>query len=171
MYIWPIWHWGPFVFNLLGGKNTWWHYIYGELYDIDLRLRPNGKDGLLISNFSAYQKYLLQSAWTWEHQSLTRSRFIIGRNHTQIKFNKLRHQVIAQARQPKHLKTEICQMRDKMRAHLLKTHAEFDLKQSILSHFLFPPPVSNKNLLIRSNLSLEFWNWRWIWLLEPREQL
>lgn len=103
----------------------------GKLYDIDLRLRPNGKDGLLISNFSAYQKYLLQSAWTWEHQSLTRSRFIIGRNHTQIKFNKLRHQVIAQARQPKHLKTEICQMRDKMRAHLLKTHAEFDLKQSV----------------------------------------
>ena len=103
----------------------------GKLYDIDLRLRPNGNDGLLISTFSAYQAYLLQSAWTWEHQSLTRSRFIVGRDHTKLAFSKLRNQVIVQSRESKHLKKEICDMRDKMRVHLLKTRAQFDLKQSV----------------------------------------
>ncbi len=50
----------------------------GTLYDVDLRLRPNGDSGFLACSVAAFEKYQRESAWTWEHQSLTRARFITG---------------------------------------------------------------------------------------------
>ena len=54
----------------------------GDLYEIDTALRPNGNAGLLVTRFDAYERYQLQrgtnTAWTWEHQAMTRSRFVMA---------------------------------------------------------------------------------------------
>ncbi len=50
----------------------------GRLYEVDLRLRPNGESGLLVSSIDAFEEYQRQHAWVWEHQALTRARFCAG---------------------------------------------------------------------------------------------
>ncbi|WP_119343556.1 bifunctional [glutamate--ammonia ligase]-adenylyl-L-tyrosine phosphorylase/[glutamate--ammonia-ligase] adenylyltransferase [Facilibium subflavum] len=102
----------------------------GKLYDIDLRLRPNGENGLLVSPISAYRQYLEDKAWTWEHQALTRARFISGAAQIKPIFNTIRQRILTQKRDIGALKKDITQMREKMRRHHLKTQNKFDLKQS-----------------------------------------
>jgi glutamine synthetase adenylyltransferase len=54
----------------------------GDLFEIDTALRPNGNSGLLVTSFEAYANYQQQrgsnTAWTWEHQAMTRARFVLG---------------------------------------------------------------------------------------------
>ena len=54
----------------------------GDLFEIDTALRPNGNSGLLVTSFEAYAGYQQQrgsnTAWTWEHQAMTRARFVLG---------------------------------------------------------------------------------------------
>jgi glutamate-ammonia-ligase adenylyltransferase len=104
---------------------------HGALYDIDLRLRPEGDNGFITPSFDRYEEYLYHSAWTWEHQALTRARFICGASCIQQKFDQLRTQVLCQSRALPALKKDIREMRQKMRTHLLKAPLHlFDLKQS-----------------------------------------
>ncbi|WP_440615604.1 bifunctional [glutamate--ammonia ligase]-adenylyl-L-tyrosine phosphorylase/[glutamate--ammonia-ligase] adenylyltransferase [Cysteiniphilum sp. 6C5] len=105
---------------------------HGSLYEIDLRLRPEGDNGFIVPSFESYCQYLKTSAWTWEHQALTRARMIYASDDLTDKFNALRSAIICQKRDIDQLKKDIVDMRHKMRAHLLKINAdEFDLKQSI----------------------------------------
>ncbi|MCJ8301850.1 bifunctional [glutamate--ammonia ligase]-adenylyl-L-tyrosine phosphorylase/[glutamate--ammonia-ligase] adenylyltransferase [Shewanella sp.] len=103
----------------------------GELYEVDMRLRPSGSSGLLVSeieNFGLYQK---EEAWTWEHQALVRARFMFGANDLSSRFSLIRSQVIEQERDKHTLAKEVREMRVKMREHLLKVDTGmFDLKQS-----------------------------------------
>ncbi|MGQ8364693.1 bifunctional [glutamate--ammonia ligase]-adenylyl-L-tyrosine phosphorylase/[glutamate--ammonia-ligase] adenylyltransferase [Glaciecola sp. 1036] len=104
----------------------------GILYEIDLRLRPSGNSGLLISHIDSYAEYQQQEAWTWEHQALTRARFICGQPSLEQRFIQVRKQILSQFREPATLKQEILEMREKMRQHLDKSTAEaVDLKQCI----------------------------------------
>ena len=102
----------------------------GKLYDIDVRLRPDGKHGLLVSTVTAYADYQRNKAWVWEHQALTRARFIAGSKQIKQAFNTTRRQVICRKYNLLKLKSQIVKMREKMRGQLLKTHDQFDLKQS-----------------------------------------
>ena len=103
----------------------------GELYELDLRLRPSGNSGLLVTHLDRFNEYQQNKAWTWEHQALTRSRFVYGSDTLKTKFNKARHQIISQQRDESKLKQDVIEMRAKMRAHLDKSDAEYvDLKQS-----------------------------------------
>ncbi len=86
----------------------------GTLYDVDLRLRPNGDAGFLAHSTAAFEKYQRESAWTWEHQSLTRARFICGSNAIGIFFDRVRQQVLTQPRDAAELAREIIAMREKM---------------------------------------------------------
>src|SRR5690606_20576655 len=61
------------VLNMLG-TNT----VSGKLYEVDMRLRPSGESGLLVSTLKAFENYQLTEAWTWEHQALVRSRAVAG---------------------------------------------------------------------------------------------
>ncbi|MBP8219818.1 MAG: bifunctional [glutamate--ammonia ligase]-adenylyl-L-tyrosine phosphorylase/[glutamate--ammonia-ligase] adenylyltransferase, partial [Aeromonas sp.] len=102
----------------------------GILYDVDMRLRPSGDSGLLVSSLHAYEHYLNHEAWTWEHQALVRARAVVGETAIVADFNQIRQQVLSRHRDQAALQQEVVAMRDKMRAHLLRGTAEqYDLKQ------------------------------------------
>lgn len=102
----------------------------GKLYEIDMRLRPDGSSGLLVSNLIGFSQYQHEHAWTWEHQALTRSRFVSGSLALQSAFNEIRSGALQQPREADKLRLEIIQMRDKMREqHGASEPGEFHLKQ------------------------------------------
>lgn len=103
----------------------------GELYEVDMRLRPSGSSGLLVSEIEHFGQYQQEEAWTWEHQALVRARFMFGANALSSRFSLIRSQVIEQERDKHTLAKEVREMRLKMREHLLKVDTGmFDLKQS-----------------------------------------
>jgi len=104
------------------------------LFEIDTALRPNGNSGLLVTSFEAYAKYQQQrgsnTAWTWEHQAMTRARCVLGAEPLRQKFEKIREGVITAPRDAALLRAEIVAMRDKVRAaHPIKGNL-FDVKHS-----------------------------------------
>ncbi len=106
----------------------------GDLFEIDTALRPNGNSGLLVTSFSAFADYQEKrgsnAAWTWEHQAMTRARFIAGFEPLRGKFDQVRQNVISAPRDLPALKQEIVAMRDKVRAaHPVKA-TFFDVKHS-----------------------------------------
>jgi glutamate-ammonia-ligase adenylyltransferase len=106
----------------------------GDLYEIDTALRPNGNSGLLVSTFDAYADYQCQrgenTAWTWEHQAMTRARFCLGSPELKTRFDEVRAHVINAKRDQAALRQEIVAMRDKLRAaHTVKPDL-FDVKHS-----------------------------------------
>ncbi len=86
----------------------------GALYDVDLRLRPNGDSGFLACSVATFEKYQRESAWTWEHQSLTRARFIAGFAQVGQSFDALRQEILTRRRDLAGLAQEIIAMREKM---------------------------------------------------------
>ena len=86
------------------------------LYDIDLRLRPDGAKGLMVSSHSSFREYQLHRAWTWEHQAITRARACAGDLDTGARFEQLRDEILSQPRDRAGLIEEIAAMRAKMRA-------------------------------------------------------
>jgi glutamate-ammonia-ligase adenylyltransferase len=86
----------------------------GRLYETDLRLRPNGASGLLVSTIAAFREYQQKDAWVWEHQALTRARFSAGDTQIGTAFEEIRQQVLSQERNLDTLRKEIVAMRQKM---------------------------------------------------------
>jgi glutamate-ammonia-ligase adenylyltransferase len=105
----------------------------GQLYEVDMRLRPSGESGMLVTSYSGYRDYQMNSAWTWEHQALVRGRFIAGDPELGRRFAALREEVLSQPRQEAALRQEVVGMREKMREHLLPAetvrNGMFHLKQ------------------------------------------
>jgi len=100
----------------------------GQLFETDLRLRPNGEAGLIVSSIDAFRKYQLEAAWVWEHQALTRARFTAGDPAVGAKFAEIRIEVLRQQRDRVKLRQEVMAMRQKMfEAHGNKSE-RFDLK-------------------------------------------
>ncbi|MBC7945864.1 MAG: bifunctional [glutamate--ammonia ligase]-adenylyl-L-tyrosine phosphorylase/[glutamate--ammonia-ligase] adenylyltransferase [Burkholderiales bacterium] len=110
--------------------NTWLNSATaaGVLYDTDLRLRPNGQSGLLVSNMEAFSEYQTRQAWTWEHQALTRARLTAGDAKVGRQFEKIREQVLRQARDLDQLRADIVAMREKMLDAHPNQSALFDVK-------------------------------------------
>lgn len=114
--------------------NTWLsaQTSAGQLFETDLRLRPNGDSGLVVSSMAAFRKYQLESAWLWEHQALTRARFTAGDPAVGAAFEAIRCEVLTQKRDLAKLREEIMAMRKKMLdAHATKLDerdAVFNLK-------------------------------------------
>jgi glutamate-ammonia-ligase adenylyltransferase len=86
----------------------------GRLYETDLRLRPNGASGLLVSTVEAFAEYQQKQAWVWEHQALTRARFCAGDAQVGAAFEDIRKQVLCQPHELAALRKEILEMRQKM---------------------------------------------------------
>ena len=106
----------------------------GDLYEIDTALRPNGNAGLLVTPFQAYADYQAQrgsnTAWTWEHQAMTRARFVWGLPALQAPFDAVRCAVMAAPRDAQSLKVEIVAMRERVRKGHPETDGRFDVKHS-----------------------------------------
>ncbi|PPK51794.1 bifunctional [glutamate--ammonia ligase]-adenylyl-L-tyrosine phosphorylase/[glutamate--ammonia-ligase] adenylyltransferase [Marinobacter persicus] len=90
----------------------------GQLYEVDMRLRPSGNSGLLVSTLQAFEKYQQNDAWTWEHQALARARGVAGCKDTLAGFEKIRHEILCQSRDKEALREEVVNMREKMRKAL-----------------------------------------------------
>ncbi|MDP0203850.1 bifunctional [glutamate--ammonia ligase]-adenylyl-L-tyrosine phosphorylase/[glutamate--ammonia-ligase] adenylyltransferase [Glaesserella parasuis] len=101
----------------------------GVLYEVDMRLRPSGEAGLLVSTFNAYNHYQKHEAWTWESQALVRTRAVYGTAELRQKFEQIRRETLSQERSSGSLREDIRNMREKMYHHLSKTTAgQFYLK-------------------------------------------
>lgn len=100
----------------------------GLLFEIDLRLRPNGSAGLLVSSLRGFEGYQRESAWVWEHQALTRARFAAGDVALGVRFEALRREILAAPREPDALAAEVRAMRRKMLDGHPNRSALFDLK-------------------------------------------
>ncbi len=102
----------------------------GDLYEVDTRLRPSGRAGLLVSSCEAFAEYQRHHAWTWEHQALARARVVAGPAALAERFQAIRRGALGGARDPAALRQEVRDMRERMRAELDASTAEsFDLKQ------------------------------------------
>lgn len=106
----------------------------GDLFEIDTALRPNGNSGLLITSFTAYANYQQKrgsnTAWTWEHQAMTRARCVLGSNEMRARFEAVRESVITAERDPAALADEIVAMRAKVAAAHPVRKGSFDVKHS-----------------------------------------
>ena len=106
----------------------------GVLYEIDMRLRPSGNSGMLITSLSAFEQYQQHDAWVWEHQALVRARVVYGAKRLQQEFEHTRARVLGKKRNSQELKHAVVAMREKMREHLATKSASnqaFDLKQDL----------------------------------------
>jgi glutamate-ammonia-ligase adenylyltransferase len=119
----------------------------GDLFEIDTALRPNGGSGLLVISFAAYANYQQQrgsnTAWTWEHQAMTRARGVLGDAALHQRFDAVRHAVISAPRDVAALRAEIVAMRDKVRlahppkrksaglGHASQEAEKFDVKHAV----------------------------------------
>lgn len=100
----------------------------GDLYATDLRLRPDGASGTFCSSLAAFRKYQHASAWTWEHQALTRARAVAGDPAIAAAFEAERTAILRQPREAARLASEVVAMRERMHAGHPNRSALFDVK-------------------------------------------
>lgn len=116
--------------------------VSGQLYEVDMRLRPSGAAGLLVTSLAAFRRYQEDEAWTWEHQALVRARVLVGCPRVAERFEAIRASVLGRQRELEALRQEVSEMRAKMRdnlgtrqteggrgANAFAEEAAFDLKQ------------------------------------------
>ena len=101
----------------------------GELYEVDTRLRPDGRSGLLVSSTEAFERYQEENAWTWEHQALLRARAVAGSDKIAGEFERIRQETLKDRVRRDKLRDEVIAMRRRMRKELDRGDTTvFDLK-------------------------------------------
>ncbi len=100
----------------------------GVLFDIDLRLRPQGESGLLVSSIDAFRRYQRESAWTWEHQALSRARYCAGDPVLGAAFEEERRAILCLERDPAKLRKDVLSMREQLLEGHPNASGLFDLK-------------------------------------------
>ncbi len=106
------------------------HSAAGRLYEVDVRLRPSGKGGLLVTSLTAFTEYQQREAWTWEHQALLHARAVAGDVGLRARFEQVRTQVLRQNVKREGLRAEVRRMRERMRRELSRSApGQFDIKQ------------------------------------------
>lgn len=102
----------------------------GRAYEVDMQLRPSGASGLLVTSLDGFADYQRSSAWTWEHQALTRARYIAGPEAMGEAFEAVRQEILCRPRDVATLRGQVVEMRARMRGSLDKSSAEsWDIKQ------------------------------------------
>ena len=106
------------------------HSSAGRLYEVDVRLRPSGKGGMLVTNILAFAEYQQKEAWTWEHQALLHARAVAGAPALRASFEAVRMEVLRQYVKHQSLCEEVRSMRERMRKELSSSVCgQFDMKQ------------------------------------------
>ena len=129
----------------------------GRLFDVDVRLRPDGAKGLLVSSLASFSEYQRERAWTWEHQALVRARFVAGDAALHADFERVRGDTLGRPRERQRVREDVVAMRRRMRAELDRSDAAmFDLKQGegglvdlefLLQALVLERAASNRELL------------------------
>jgi glutamate-ammonia-ligase adenylyltransferase len=106
------------------------HSAAGRLYEVDVRLRPSGKGGLLVTSLAAFTEYQQREAWTWEHQALLHARAVAGDAALRARFEAVRTEVLRHNVRRASLRTDVRRMRERMRRELSRSGpGQFDIKQ------------------------------------------
>ena len=106
------------------------HSAAGRLYEVDMRLRPNGKGGFLMTGIDGFERYQQHEAWTWEHQALLRARAVAGDTNLCRYFEDVRRRTLCSAVHRDTLRTDVSEMRRRMRRELSRAgESQFDIKQ------------------------------------------
>jgi len=108
------------------------HSAAGRLYEVDVRLRPSGKGGMLITRIGAFAEYQEKEAWTWEHQALLHARAVAGDAALRAAFEQVRMDVLERCVRRDTLRREVREMRERMRRELSRAKpgsGQFDMKQ------------------------------------------
>jgi glutamate-ammonia-ligase adenylyltransferase len=108
------------------------HSAAGRLYEVDVRLRPSGKGGMLITRIGAFADYQEKEAWTWEHQALLHARAVAGDASLRAEFERLRVDLLMKHVRRDKLREEVRDMRLRMRRELSRSRpgsGQFDIKQ------------------------------------------
>ncbi|MBX3694082.1 MAG: bifunctional [glutamate--ammonia ligase]-adenylyl-L-tyrosine phosphorylase/[glutamate--ammonia-ligase] adenylyltransferase [Steroidobacteraceae bacterium] len=106
------------------------HSPAGRLYEVDMRLRPSGKGGMLVTSIAAFADYQRSDAWTWEHQALLHARAVAGAPRLRAAFEELRVELLRDAVRRDTLRDDVRAMRERMRRELSRAGAgQVDLKQ------------------------------------------
>ena len=106
------------------------HSAAGRLYEVDVRLRPSGKGGMLVTSIDAFAEYQQKEAWTWEHQALLHARAVAGAPALRARFEEVRLDVLCRHVRHDTLRDEVRSMRERMRKELSKARpGKFDIKQ------------------------------------------
>jgi glutamate-ammonia-ligase adenylyltransferase len=108
------------------------HSAAGRLYEVDVRLRPSGKGGMLITRIGAFAEYQEKEAWTWEHQALLHARAVAGDADLRAAFEGVRMDILQRCVRRDTLRTEVREMRERMRKELSRARpgsGQFDIKQ------------------------------------------
>lgn len=121
----------------------------GILYEVDMRLRPSGKSGPLVTSLAAFRDYQRRHAWTWEHQALVRARPVAGSPALAREFAQVREEILCQPRDPAKLKTDVRDMRDKMAAEKL----HHDATQADIKH--------DPGGIVDIEFMVQYWILRW----------
>lgn len=100
----------------------------GRLYEVDMRLRPDGDAGLIAVSIDGFEKYQSQQAWSWEHQAITRARFVAGDPNIGARFEKVRQAILLRERDPLQFKHQVIDMRAKIAQAHPNPSGLFDIK-------------------------------------------
>ena len=104
----------------------------GILYELDMRLRPSGNSGVLVIHVDSFAEYQQSEAWTWEHQALVRARPVFGHQQIVERFADIRKEVLTSNRNSEELKSQVVEMREKMRAHIDTSSTQcIDIKHGV----------------------------------------
>jgi glutamate-ammonia-ligase adenylyltransferase len=104
------------------------HTSAGALFDVDVRLRPDGEKGLNVATIDGFLRYQRENAWVWEHQALTRARYCAGSAQLGAAFEAIRREILQKPRDLHDLREQIVSMRKRMHDGHPNHSGEFDLK-------------------------------------------
>ena len=121
----------------------------GILYEVDMRLRPSGKSGPLVTSLTAFRDYQSRQAWTWEHQALVRARPVAGSEKLAREFSRVREEILCRPRAEAALKAEVREMREKMAAE----KARHDTPQADVKH--------DPGGIVDIEFMVQYWVLRW----------
>jgi glutamate-ammonia-ligase adenylyltransferase len=108
------------------------HSAAGRLYEVDMRLRPSGKGGMLITHIAAFAEYQRVEAWTWEHQALLHARAIAGAPPLRAQFERVRFETLTTQVRRERLAADVRDMRARMvreHGHGQRPGEEFNVKR------------------------------------------
>lgn len=100
----------------------------GTLYEVDMRLRPSGQSGPLVTSLVAFREYQSAHAWTWEHQALVRARAVAGTPELCAAFETTRQEILCRPRDPEKLRADVRTMRARMIGEQAGKESGFNLK-------------------------------------------
>ncbi len=121
----------------------------GILYEVDMRLRPSGQSGPLVTSLTAFRDYQRRHAWTWEHQALVRARPVAGSPGLAREFVHVRENILRLSRDPAKLRAEVRDMREKMTAE----KGRHDATQADVKH--------DPGGIVDIEFMVQYWVLRW----------